>query len=88
MTLLRREFLHLMGGAALASALAFRPAVAQDSARRVRVATGLLATWQSAGVRAFDISNPFRPEEVGYFGSFFFVETARHQVVYNGFRAS
>jgi hypothetical protein len=29
--------------------------------------TTIFATWQSAGVRAFDITNPFRPEEVGYF---------------------
>jgi hypothetical protein len=29
--------------------------------------TTVFATWQSAGVRAFDISNPFRPEEVGYY---------------------
>ena len=47
MTLLRREFLHLIVGAASAPALAFRSAVAQESVRRVRVATGLLATWQS-----------------------------------------
>jgi len=46
MTLLRREFLYLIAGAS-APALALRAAVAQDSARRVRVATGLLATWQS-----------------------------------------
>lgn len=26
----------------------------------------IFATYQSAGVRAFDISNPFRPEEIGY----------------------
>jgi hypothetical protein len=47
MTLLRREFLHSIVGAASAPALAFRSAVAQESVRRVRVATGLLATWQS-----------------------------------------
>lgn len=29
--------------------------------------TTVFATWQSAGVRVFDISNPFRPEETGYF---------------------
>jgi hypothetical protein len=29
--------------------------------------TTIFATWQSAGVRAFDITNPFRPEEVGYY---------------------
>jgi hypothetical protein len=29
--------------------------------------TTVFATWQSAGVRAFDISDPFRPEEIGYF---------------------
>ena len=27
----------------------------------------IFATWQSAGVRVFDIENPFRPEQVGYF---------------------
>ena len=27
----------------------------------------VFATWQSAGVRVFDIADPFRPEEVGYF---------------------
>jgi hypothetical protein len=27
----------------------------------------IFATYQNAGVRAFDIKNPFRPEEVGYF---------------------
>ena len=29
--------------------------------------TTIFATWQSAGVRVFDIGNPFRPEEIGYF---------------------
>jgi hypothetical protein len=29
--------------------------------------TTIFATWQSAGVRVFDIANSFRPEEVGYF---------------------
>lgn len=29
--------------------------------------TTIFATWQSAGVRVFDIANPFRPEEIGYF---------------------
>ena len=29
--------------------------------------TLVFATYQNAGVRAFDITNPFRPEEVGYF---------------------
>jgi hypothetical protein len=29
--------------------------------------TTIFATWQSAGVRVFDIANPFRPEEAGYF---------------------
>lgn len=37
-----------------------RPGSWQDS-------NTVFATWQSAGVRAFDISNPFRPEEAGYF---------------------
>lgn len=27
----------------------------------------IFATWQSAGVRVFDIRDPFRPEEIGYF---------------------
>ena len=47
MALLRREFLQLSAGAAAASALAFATAAAQSSLRPVRVATGLLATWQS-----------------------------------------
>jgi hypothetical protein len=29
--------------------------------------TTIFATWQSAGVRAFDIADPFQPKEVGYF---------------------
>ena len=29
--------------------------------------TTIFATWQSAGVRVFDIANPFQPREVGYF---------------------
>jgi hypothetical protein len=47
MTLFRREFLQLIAGAAAAPAIAFRPAAAQEASRRIRVATGLLATWQS-----------------------------------------
>jgi ABC-type nitrate/sulfonate/bicarbonate transport system substrate-binding protein len=47
MKLLRREFLHLVAGAAAVPATAFRPAWAQEAHQRVRVATGLLATWQS-----------------------------------------
>ena len=31
-----------------------------------RSSTTVFATWQSAGLRAFDIGNPFRPEEVGH----------------------
>ncbi len=29
--------------------------------------TTVFATWQSAGVRVFDIANPYRPAEIGYF---------------------
>jgi hypothetical protein len=29
--------------------------------------TTIFATWQSAGVRSFDISDPFQPKETGYF---------------------
>lgn len=29
--------------------------------------TTIFATWQSAGVRVFDIANQYRPEEIGYF---------------------
>jgi hypothetical protein len=29
--------------------------------------TTIFATWQSAGVRVFDITDPYRPEETGYF---------------------
>src|SRR6478672_9174865 len=48
MTLFRREFLQLIGAAAAAPATAIRPAAAQETSRSsVRVATGLLATWQS-----------------------------------------
>jgi ABC-type nitrate/sulfonate/bicarbonate transport system substrate-binding protein len=47
MMLLRRKFLQLAAGAAAAPAVAFRPAAAQAAFRPVRVATGLLATWQS-----------------------------------------
>ena len=68
MHLFRREFLQFIAGAAAAAAIAFRPAAAQETLRRVRVATGLLATWQStawlgteAGVfkkRGIDMSFP------------------------------
>jgi len=47
MTLLRREFLQLIAATAAAPAVAFHPAAAQAALRPVRVATGLLATWQS-----------------------------------------
>jgi hypothetical protein len=47
MKLLRRDFLYLMAGTAAAPAMAFRMASAQEAFQRVRVATGLLATWQS-----------------------------------------
>jgi hypothetical protein len=29
--------------------------------------TTIFATWQSAGVRVFDIADPFRPQEIGHF---------------------
>jgi ABC-type nitrate/sulfonate/bicarbonate transport system substrate-binding protein len=45
MKLFRREFLQLIAGVAAAQATALRPAWAQQTP--VRVATGLLATWQS-----------------------------------------
>lgn len=47
MTLLRREFLQLITGAAAAPAVAFCPVQAKAALRSVRAATGLLATWQS-----------------------------------------
>lgn len=47
MTIIRREFLHLVMGAAVTPLATSRLAWAQDTARPVRVATGLLATWQS-----------------------------------------
>jgi ABC-type nitrate/sulfonate/bicarbonate transport system substrate-binding protein len=47
MKLFRREFLQLIAGVAAAQATARRPAWAQETPRPVRVATGLLATWQS-----------------------------------------
>jgi ABC-type nitrate/sulfonate/bicarbonate transport system substrate-binding protein len=47
MTLVRRELLRLIAGAAAAPLTASRLAWAQETARPVRVATGLLATWQS-----------------------------------------
>jgi ABC-type nitrate/sulfonate/bicarbonate transport system substrate-binding protein len=45
MMLFRREFLHLIPGAAVVAAS--RLAWGQEAPQRVRVATGLLATWQS-----------------------------------------
>ena len=45
MTASRRDFLQSIAG--VAAALAVRPVAAQDTARHLRVATGLLATWQS-----------------------------------------
>jgi ABC-type nitrate/sulfonate/bicarbonate transport system substrate-binding protein len=47
MIVFRRDFLQLLAGAVAAPAIAFRAAAAQQNSRPVRVATGLLATWQS-----------------------------------------
>jgi hypothetical protein len=47
MAVVRREFLHLIAGGAVASIAMARPTRAQKAAQPVRVATGLLATWQS-----------------------------------------
>jgi len=47
MKLFRREFLHLIASSAAVPATASRFAWAQETSQRVRVATGLLATWQS-----------------------------------------
>jgi ABC-type nitrate/sulfonate/bicarbonate transport system substrate-binding protein len=47
MELFRREFLHLMAGAAAVPVAASRLAWAQAASQKVRAATGLLATWQS-----------------------------------------
>ena len=47
MTLFRREFLQLIAGAAAVPATALHRTWAQETSQHVRVATGLLATWQS-----------------------------------------
>jgi hypothetical protein len=47
MTLIRRKFLQLIASAAAVPMTASRLALAQQSVHDVRVATGLLATWQS-----------------------------------------
>src|SRR6476646_5907604 len=48
MTLLRRRFLHLFAGAAAMPLCRLAQAqVSPTTSQRVRVATGLLATWQS-----------------------------------------
>jgi hypothetical protein len=47
MALLRRDFLQLAAGAAAAPVIAVRAVAAQETSRHVRVATGVLATWQS-----------------------------------------
>ena len=68
MALLRRDFLQLLAAAVAASATSMRLAAAEEAARNVRVATGLLAMWQStarlgaeAGIfkkRGIDMSLP------------------------------
>lgn len=68
MPLLRRKFLQLIAGAMAAPAVTLRSVAAQAALRPVRVATGLLATWQStawlgteAGIfrkRGIDMSLP------------------------------
>lgn len=47
MQLFRRKFLHLMAGATVAAAGGARLVWARETSQKVRVATGLLATWQS-----------------------------------------
>ena len=47
MQLFRREFLQLITGATAFAAAAHRLAWARETSQKVRVATGLLATWQS-----------------------------------------
>src|SRR6185437_6977514 len=47
MTLSRRAFLQSIAGLAAAPASTLRTAAAQTTSRHVRIATGLLATWQS-----------------------------------------
>jgi len=47
MNLFRREFLHLIAGAAAVPATASHLAWSQETSQRARVATGLLAAWQS-----------------------------------------
>jgi ABC-type nitrate/sulfonate/bicarbonate transport system substrate-binding protein len=47
MMIFRREFLQFLGSIAAASTISARPSEAQQTSPRVRVATGLLAMWQS-----------------------------------------
>lgn len=47
MAFVRREFLRLIAGATVAPVAATRLARTQETARPIRAATGLLATWQS-----------------------------------------
>ena len=47
MAIVRRRFLHLIAGVSVAPMGTVRFAEAQETARPVRAATGLLATWQS-----------------------------------------
>src|SRR6201985_1523038 len=47
MKIVRRKFLQLMASAPVASTIPIRPGEAEEALKQVRVATGLLAMWQS-----------------------------------------